>query len=117
VKNAAVEHREVSTEISLACWQPPPQSIFKVNWDVGFNPQLKRMGVGVIVRDDHGRVRAAINKTLNTCQESVVRETLVALQAVEFSLYLGLQDAIFEGDSMQVFNMILDHDKSWCRFG
>jgi hypothetical protein len=82
-------------EISLARWQPPPQSIFEVNWDVGFNPQLKRMGVGVIVRDDHGRVHAALSKTLNTYQEPVVGETLVALQAVEFSRDLGLQDVIF----------------------
>jgi hypothetical protein len=62
---------------------------------VGLNPKLQQMGVGVIVRDDHGRVHAAISKTLNTYQEPVVGESLAALQAVEFSRDLGLQDVIF----------------------
>jgi hypothetical protein len=53
-------------------WQPPPAGMFKINCDVGFNPKLQFMGVGVIVRDEHGRVHAAQSKTLTSYQEPVV---------------------------------------------
>jgi hypothetical protein len=100
-----VSHRdeecvEMGAETLLAHWQPPPENMFKVSWDVGFNPQRQQMGVSVIVRDDHGRVHAAVCKTLDTYQEPVIGESLAALQAVEFSRDLGLQDVIFEGDSV-----------------
>ena len=76
-----------------------------------------KIWLGFIVHDDHGRVHGAVCKTLDTYQEPVIGDSLAALQAVEFSRDLGLQDVIFEGDSLQVVNMILDHDESWCRFG
>jgi ribonuclease HI len=47
----------------------------------------------------------------------VVGEALAALQAVEFSRDLGLQDVLFEGDSLQVVNMILEPGESWCHYG
>jgi ribonuclease HI len=111
------ECAEVRDETMMARWQPPPENTFKVNWEVGINPKRQQLGVGVIVRDDHGRVHAAMSKTLDTFQEPVIGESLVALHAVEFSRDLGLQDVIFEGDSLQVVKMILDQDESWCRFG
>jgi ribonuclease HI len=98
-------------------WQPPPAGMFKINCDVGFNPKLQCMGVGVIVRDEHGRVHAAQSKTLTSYQEPVVGEALAALQAVELSRDLGLQDILLEGDSLQVLTMILEQEDNWCRFG
>ena len=47
----------------------------------------------------------------------MIGESLAALQAVEYSRDLGLQEVIFEGDSLQVVNMILAQDESQCRFG
>lgn len=117
VKQSNVENGNGADVESLARWLPPSVGIFKVNWDVGFNPKLLRMGAGVVVRDDHGRVHAAQSKTLSSYQEPMVVEALVALQAVEFSRDLGLQDIILEGDSLQVVNVILEHEDSWCRFG
>jgi hypothetical protein len=130
VRDAEVSFQEFSHVKSMATgqncgitnnmsvlWQPPPAGIFKVNWDVGFNPKLRRMGVGIIVRDDCGRIHVAQSKTLNSYQEPVVGEALVALQAVEFSRDLGLQDVLFEGDSLQVVNMMLEPGESWCHYG
>jgi ribonuclease HI len=91
--------------------------MFKANWDVGVNPQRQLMGVGVIVCDDHGRVHAAVSKTLDTFHEPVLGESFAALHAVEFCRDLGLREVIFEGDSLQVVNMIRDHEESWSRFG
>jgi ribonuclease HI len=111
------ERVEMGEDNGMARWQPPPRNMFKANWGVGVNPQRQQMGVGVIVRDDHGRVHAAVSKTLDTFQEPVHGESFAALQVVEFCRDLGLQEVIFEGDSLQVINMILDHEESWCRFG
>jgi hypothetical protein len=63
---------------------------------------------GVIICDDRGRVHAAQSKTLSA---------LVALQGVELSRDLGLQDIHLEGDSLQVVSMIQKQEDSWCRFG
>jgi hypothetical protein len=50
VKYSEATHGDRTVADTQELWQPPPASTFKVNWDVGFNPKMKRMRVGIIVR-------------------------------------------------------------------
>ena len=46
-------------------WSPPPQSLFKINIDGAVAKATRKAGVGVIVRDELGRVEAAMCRNLD----------------------------------------------------
>jgi ribonuclease HI len=64
------------------------------------------IGVGIIVKDWRGSFIAAESKHLLLRVELVVAETLAALQALIFYTKQGYQNALLEGDALQVVNMI-----------
>jgi hypothetical protein len=41
-------------------WSRPPVGTLKLNWDAALSPELRRMGTGVVVRNDRGDVVAAM---------------------------------------------------------
>ena len=57
----------------------------KINWDVALEVHLKRMGVGVVIRDSLGVVVTALSKTIQALQDPTMVEAIVALIAIEFS--------------------------------
>ena len=46
-------------------WSPPPRSLFKINVDGAVDKAIGKEGVGVIVRDELGRVVAAMCRNLD----------------------------------------------------
>ena len=46
-------------------WSPPPRSLFKINVDGAVAKATRKAGVGVIVRDELGRVEAAMCRNLD----------------------------------------------------
>ena len=109
---------EVETEShEEAKWKPPTQGRCKVNWDIAVDNQNCCMGVGAILRDDEGRVLAAVSKTLRFCYEPVAGEAVAALYAAEFTRDLGFYDVDFEGDSLQIVNAIRNNDENCSRYG
>jgi collagenase-like PrtC family protease len=60
----------------------------------------KRMGVGVVVRDDVGVVMAAMSKLIPFIVDPTVTESVAAWQAVQFCCELGYLRVVLEGDSV-----------------
>lgn len=56
---------------------------------------------------------------LNPCklQHLVVGEAMAALEAVEFSREVGLQEVIVEGDSLQVVQALRETKQNWSIYG
>jgi hypothetical protein len=50
----------VNPETRSTQWQKPPPGQLKINWDVAVDKRYKLMGVGIVIRDHHGAVRAAM---------------------------------------------------------
>ena len=71
---------------------------------------MKRMGLGVIIRDDKGRVYAALSKTLDSFQEPTFGEAVGARGAAEFSRELGFREIMLEGDSKIVTDAISSNE-------
>lgn len=106
----------VSMELPIQ-WQPPPFGWYKVNWDVAVNKNLQLIGVGVLVRDYHDLVHAALSRTLQLLLELVVAEAMGALIAAEFSRDLGIHDIQIEGDSLLVVKAIRESGTQWSSYG
>ena len=65
------------------CWHPSIASLLKVNFDGATFRDFNVAGLGVVIRDSRGRVKAS----------------LVAVRAIHFAQDLGLFALILDGDS------------------
>jgi hypothetical protein len=101
----------IHTEAMLK-WTPPPIGWCKANWDVAFNKELQRVGVGVIVRDNNGRVLAAKSFTKRGVLKPLIGETMASYYAAQLCNQLGLQKVILEGDAKTVVEAINGESRS-----
>ena len=72
----------------------------KINWDVALDIHNKKIGLGIIVRDDNGSFLVAYSKQQSIEVTPVIVETLEPLNVVIFCKEQGFMRAIFEGDSL-----------------
>ena len=63
-------------------------------------------GIGVIVWDWRGEAIGALSTSVLAAQSVVELEALACRRAVLFAVELGLQDVVFEGDSLQVIQAL-----------
>nr|POE98906.1 hypothetical protein CFP56_65660 [Quercus suber] len=92
-------------------WLPPSPNQYKANSDGAIFRDSGSAGLGVVVRDSKGMVIAVLSLlkriTLPPTVEDV--EALACRRAISFSIELGLQDVISEGDSEIVLkHLVLD---------
>ncbi|XP_075633592.1 uncharacterized protein LOC142606073 [Castanea sativa] len=87
-------------------WQPPPSSIYKLNFDVAIFSDLDRTGVGAIIRDEHGQVMAAMIASGPQVHSSMEAELLACRRSMEFAVDAGFNKLIIEGDNVNVMQAI-----------
>ena len=75
-----------------------------------------RMGMGIILRNHNSLVVAARSRIKMGCLEPIAVEELAAFQVIEFSIELGLQDIILEGDALQMVNALTFLGRYFSRF-
>ncbi|KAG6635874.1 hypothetical protein CIPAW_11G073400 [Carya illinoinensis] len=85
-----------------AQWEAPLQGKLKLNWDAGIDKLNYKVGVGAVIRDWKGKVRATLRMSHSLFPEPLLTEAFAAYQASMFLKTLGWQDVIIEGDSLQV---------------
>jgi hypothetical protein len=61
----------------------------KINWDAAVNKTKKKMGIGVIIRDCKGDVRATLAEPKDYIIAPDVAEAMAALRSEKFSCELG----------------------------
>jgi hypothetical protein len=64
--------------VSPPLWNKPPPSSWKINWDVAISKTLKKMGLGVIIRDEDGRVVAARSKVVSYITDPDAAESVIS---------------------------------------
>jgi hypothetical protein len=73
------------------------------------------IGIGVIIRDNLGRVFTAQSKTIQAMYDPNTAEAIAALHDIELSCDSGLQEVLLEGDSMNVVTL-KDIDSNLCHY-
>ena len=89
-------------------WISPPPGFFKVNVD-GASPLDGKgiSGVGAIVRNDEGKVVAALCKALPVCFPAEWAELFALEQGVLLAQQLAISNVVFESDAASVIQAIL----------
>jgi hypothetical protein len=83
----------VNSNNQNAKWLVPNQGWHKV-WN-----SCGRLGIGVVVREERGRVVAAMSKTRQGSFEPTTGEAIASFHAASVCKDLGIQHLILEGDA------------------
>ncbi|XP_075654690.1 uncharacterized protein LOC142624835 [Castanea sativa] len=94
-----------------SAWVPPPRNVFKVNVDGAVFAQNRAVGIGVIVRDDRGRMEAALSKRLDAPLGIVEAEAMAYEASLIFVKDIGVQEVVIEGDSLIIHRALSDDSK------
>ena len=87
-------------------WSPPNCNEWKINFDGAMYCESTEAGVGVIIRNSFGKVKAALAEKIRMPSSVEALELLVAKRVALFSQELGLDRVIFERDSEQVIKAV-----------
>ena len=68
-----------------AMWQPPKPPWYKANMDGAVFSQQKETGIGVVIRDHHGAVVAALSKKIKVLLGAIEVEAKAMEEAVSFA--------------------------------
>ena len=79
-------------------WCPPVDDVWKINFDGAMFGESDEAGIGVVIRDSRGEVKAALSEKIKKPPTVDVLELFATKQAVTFSLETGTTRAVVEGD-------------------
>ncbi|KAL0006362.1 hypothetical protein SO802_013923 [Lithocarpus litseifolius] len=92
--------------LSQTSWLPPEPGVYKANVDGAVFKNLSCVGIGVLIRDYEGQVVAALSQRFFAPLGPFEVEAKAMEAAVIFARDVGIQNIIFEGDSLQVYNCL-----------
>ena len=85
-----------------------PTNIFKINVDGVVFMDQKVVGVGVIIRDDKGRIEAVMSKKIPILLGAVEAEAMANETGLIFVKDIGIHDFIVEGDSLIIHHAMCE---------
>ncbi|XP_042969026.1 uncharacterized protein LOC122301701 [Carya illinoinensis] len=91
---------------SVIRWEKPESGCVKVNWDASLNLKERRMGAGIIVRDEKGKALVVVCDQKVNVDSLVVAECFALRMAIELCSELNIHKAIFEGDARIVIEAV-----------
>ena len=87
-------------------WQPPPGSLFKLNFDGACFDDGAASGYGAVIRNEKGEVMVAIAVRGGAVRDSEEVEVMACNKVLEFAVDAGFTEIILEGDNAMVLKMI-----------
>ncbi|KAK7819513.1 hypothetical protein CFP56_040197 [Quercus suber] len=67
----------------------------------------RKVGLGVIIRDSNGMVIATLSSPMVGPLSALETETKALETGLHFALDIGIRDAVFENDALEVINAVL----------
>ncbi|XP_065633571.1 uncharacterized protein LOC136069217 [Quercus suber] len=87
-------------------WNPLAMGWWKINVDGATFSELKSAGIGVLIRDEIGRVEVALCKKVEAPLGALEVEAKALEAGLLFARDVGLQDVVLEGDSINLVNAL-----------
>ena len=89
-----------------ALWSPLHGGHFKINVDGAVFMTQKAGGVGVVIRDNEGRLEAVLSRKIPVPMVEVEAEAKAFETGLLFAKDVGVRDVIPKGDSLVVYNAL-----------
>ncbi|KAF5447381.1 hypothetical protein F2P56_032936 [Juglans regia] len=97
----------------LCRWKVPIEDQVKVNWDAALKVNEGRMGIGVVMRDEHGDLLVSLCAQKRIVTSPLVAEFQALWRAMQLCADLNLLKVVFEGDALSVIKAVNDTEASW----
>jgi ribonuclease HI len=107
--------RESCGTITSQKWQAPPKGVYKANWDTALSTQNERIGLGNVIQDQKGNVKAAQCMVQNGRVEPDIAEALAAVQTLILCRDLGQSKIQLEGDATNVVKVMNSEEVDWSK--
>ena len=88
-------------------WALPHPPWLKINVDGAVFERQRAVGIGVVIRDHLGLVRAALSMKIRARLGPLKIEAMAIEEGMGFAWDWGVSIAIFEGDSMVVYHSLM----------
>ncbi|XP_042973011.1 uncharacterized protein LOC122304814 [Carya illinoinensis] len=95
-----------STQVREKNGCPPEQNMVKANWDAAFDAKARKVGVGVIIRNERGEVMVACHEQKLNVADPVTAECYAFRKAMDLCRDLYFDKVIFEGDAQVIINAV-----------
>ncbi|KAF5450596.1 hypothetical protein F2P56_030930 [Juglans regia] len=107
--------RSSSTQIAkrMCYWEPPPRGFLKLNVDGAMFLNLRKAGVGVVVRDNKGKLVMAASKMGNEVDDPTTIELMALLRGLQLCVHLGFSKIVVESDCMLMVQELKDDQDSF----
>ncbi|KAL9676848.1 hypothetical protein QQ045_005068 [Rhodiola kirilowii] len=90
----------------VPCRSPPQAGTIKINSDGSWDAGSRKAGIGVVARDNQGLVLWAWAKWLEFRSCPNETEGFALLEGMKIAFKLGINRAIFEVDSLEVYKVV-----------
>ncbi|KAL5759789.1 hypothetical protein ACOSQ2_018627 [Xanthoceras sorbifolium] len=90
----------------LEKWEAPSPRWFKLNSNAAVDVVHNRIGIGVVIKDAHGMVVAALAKRLDFLLSVDCEESLAILEGIRFAHLMDIALVGVESDSASVIGLI-----------
>lgn len=100
------EVHSVSAEENRHIWQVPKADYVKVNWNASLDLKRKRMGMGIVIRDEKGEALVAACDQKKHVQDPLVAECHALWKALELCNELNFQKVMLEGDAKNIVSAV-----------
>lgn len=98
-------------------WCVPLPNYYKVNWDAAIDKVMCKVEIGVVIRDQNGKVAATLMSSHDLYPYPLLGETFVTLKAVILCIELKLPNIVLESDSLSVVQAIKGVEGNWSSVG
>ncbi|OMO88292.1 reverse transcriptase [Corchorus capsularis] len=98
-------------------WNPPPPGILKINSDASCCAARGEAGLGVVIRNSNGEVVVSGSRKLYFVSDPLYAEVHAILFGFELALEYGVDDCMFESDSLSAITEIKKHGLSFWEGG
>ncbi|XP_075659463.1 uncharacterized protein LOC142629363 [Castanea sativa] len=90
----------------LVQWMPLLQGQYKINSNGTVFSNQRKVGLGMVVRDNVGDVIAALSSPMVGSLGALETEAKAMEVGMRFTLDVGIQDVVFECDALGVYNAV-----------
>ncbi|XP_042954550.1 uncharacterized protein LOC122290955 [Carya illinoinensis] len=98
---------------SRAGWVKPSAEFVKVNWDASTDLKRRRMGMGVIMRDENADPLLAVCDSRSNILTAEVAECYALWKPLQVCSELNVQKVIFEGDAKAIIEAVKNNEEDW----
>ncbi|XP_030924586.1 uncharacterized protein LOC115951544 [Quercus lobata] len=98
-------------------WIPPPELVYKLNFDAAIFSELSCSGVGAMILNARDEFMATMSARDPSVFDSLKAEIIACRKALEFAIDAGFTDLVIEGDNKNVMQLVSASREDFSRLG